>query len=92
MDLRIFGATFAAIFLAELGDKTQLAVLTLVASTREPLSVFVGAVAALAIVTLLGVLIGEGVASLVPAWMLRKAAALVFLGVGVALLLGKVGT
>ena len=47
MDLKIIGTTFMTLFLAEMGDKTQLAVLSLTAASRQPLSVFVGAVSAL---------------------------------------------
>ena len=47
MDWKVFWVTFGAIFLAEMGDKTQLAALTMAAETRLPLSVFLGAAAAL---------------------------------------------
>ena len=47
MDWRVFAATFAALFVAELGDKTQLAVITLTSKHQNPWSVFLGATAAL---------------------------------------------
>ncbi len=59
MNWRIVASTFGAIFLAELGDKTQLAAITLSASTGRPLSVLVGASAALVTVTILGDLPGR---------------------------------
>jgi len=46
--------TFGLIFLAEMGDKTQLAVLSMAAGTDAPWSVFVGAAVALCLVSLLG--------------------------------------
>lgn len=42
MDYRVFVTTFATLFLAEMGDKTQLAAINLTASTKQPLSVFLG--------------------------------------------------
>jgi len=74
---------FTTLFLAELGDKTQLAVFTLTASSKAPLSVFVGSVLALSVVTGLGVLFGQGVTKLVPVEILNKSAALLFIGIGV---------
>ena len=89
MALRLIATTFTTLFLAELGDKTQLAVLSLTASSRQPLAVFVGAACALLAVTAIGVLVGEGVSRIVPAWLIQKAAALAFITSGVILLLGK---
>ena len=43
MDLRIFLTTFGIIFLAEMGDKTQLAAMTMAADTKKPWAVFLGA-------------------------------------------------
>jgi putative Ca2+/H+ antiporter (TMEM165/GDT1 family) len=76
-------STFALLFLAELGDKTQLAVITMTAKHKMPLQVFVGAVAALAVVTGLGVLGGELLTRLVPANILHKIAAGGFVLMGV---------
>jgi putative Ca2+/H+ antiporter (TMEM165/GDT1 family) len=89
MDLKIVGATFMTLFLAEMGDKTQLAVLSLAAATRQPLAVFVGAAGALLLVTGLGVLVGEGLTRIVPEVILHKAAALLFIVIGVVMLFSK---
>ena len=89
MDLKIVGATFMTLFLAEMGDKTQLAVLSLAAATRQPLAVFVGAAGALLLVTGLGVLVGEGLTRIVPEVILHKAAALLFIVIGVIMLFSK---
>ncbi|HEX9781004.1 MAG TPA: TMEM165/GDT1 family protein [bacterium] len=87
MDLAVMLTTFTTLFLAELGDKTQLAVLSLVASTRRPLSVFVGGAAALLAVTAIGVLFGQGLTRVVPESLLRRTAAAAFIIVGLVLFL-----
>lgn len=89
MDLRLIVTTFTTLFLAEMGDKTQLAVLSLAASTKQPLAVFVGAALALLSVTAIGVLVGEGVSRIVPSWFLQKAAAIAFLAIGLIMFVGK---
>jgi len=89
MDLRLIATTFTTLFLAELGDKTQLAVLSLTASSRQPLAVFVGAACALLAVTAIGVLVGEGVSRIVPAWLIQKAAAVAFIVIGLIMFVGK---
>lgn len=86
MDLTVFTTAFTTLFLAEMGDKTQLAVLTLAASTKRPASVFVGASLALVVVTGLGALAGEGAARLVPTDYLNKGAAFLFIGIGIWML------
>ena len=69
--------SFLLIFVAELGDKTQIALLTLVASTGAPWSVFAGGTLALWSVSLLGVFVGATLLARVPAlWVHRGAAAL----------------
>lgn len=83
MDWKVFATTFVALLLAELGDKTQLAVITLTCKHQQPLPVFLGATIALASVTLLGVLGGEVALRLVSPHILRKAAAALFLVMGV---------
>ena len=89
MDWRVFFATLGTIFLAELGDKTQVAVIMMTSKTGRPLSVFGGAVMALALVTLIGVLVGESLISVVPQHILKKAAALAFIIIGVWMFFGK---
>ncbi len=83
MDWRVVLTTFTTLFLAELGDKTQLAAMSLSASTKKPLSVFVGGTAALAVVTGIGVLFGETLLRVVPAIVVRRGAAVLFVGMGV---------
>lgn len=89
MDWKIFLTTFGTIFLAELGDKTQLAAILMTSKTGRPLSVFWGAVIALSLVTLVGVLIGEGLIAILPQNLLKKGAALAFITIGLIMFLSK---
>ena len=75
-------SSFALIFLAEFGDKTQVALIALVAGTGEPWAVFLGGTLALWVVSLIGILLGSTVLRRVrKAWM-HRAAALLFLVFG----------
>ena len=89
MDWRVFLTTFGILFMAELGDKTQLAVIAMTAQTRKPLGVFWGAVAALALATRLGVAFGHLAHQWVRVDVLRKAAATIFMVLGVLMFFGK---
>jgi putative Ca2+/H+ antiporter (TMEM165/GDT1 family) len=90
MDWRTFAATFGAIFLAEMGDKTQLAAVTMAAQSGKPWSVFLGATAALAGVSALGVLVGGALGTHLPLEWVKRAGALLFIAIGVLMLFGKV--
>ncbi|WP_407641877.1 TMEM165/GDT1 family protein [Calothrix rhizosoleniae] len=59
----VFGTTFVTIFLAEIGDKTQLSTLLMSAESHEPWMVFIGSAVALVTTSLLGVLVGSWMAS-----------------------------
>lgn len=89
MDWQTFWATFGIVFLAEMGDKTQLAALSLTAEKQAPLSVLAGACSALFLATLLGVLVGGVVAQFVPEQVIKKVAGVAFLVIGGLMLLGK---
>jgi putative Ca2+/H+ antiporter (TMEM165/GDT1 family) len=89
MDLKTFFVTFGTIFLAELGDKTQLAAIIMTSKTGQPLSVFLGAIIALSLVTLIGVFIGEGLISIIPQNILKKGAAITFILIGLVMFFGK---
>ena len=87
MDLKTLIGTCVAVFLAEMGDKTQLAVFGAAATTRRPLEVFLGATIGLALVTLLAVVVGYLAGHLVPARWLRVVGGVLFVGIGLSLLL-----
>lgn len=59
----VFSSTFITIFLAELGDKTQLSTLLMSAESQAPEVVFLGAATALIATSLLGVILGQWIAS-----------------------------
>ncbi|WP_369801655.1 TMEM165/GDT1 family protein [Cyanobium sp. NIES-981] len=69
-----FITTFTTVFLAELGDKTQLAALLLSAQSGRPLVVFLGASLALICSSLVGVLLGRWLARVMPAQQLERLA------------------
>lgn len=82
MDWRLVLSTFGLLFVAELGDKTQLAVFALAARHRAPWPVFLGATLALALVSLLGAFLGGLVGCYLPTKYVQIGAGLLFIGVG----------
>jgi Ca2+/H+ antiporter, TMEM165/GDT1 family len=89
MDLRVLLTTFGVIFLAEMGDKTQLAAMTMSAQTKKPWAVFLGASLALTAVSALGVVVGATLGNYVPLDWVKRIAAVAFIVIGVLMLLGK---
>jgi putative Ca2+/H+ antiporter (TMEM165/GDT1 family) len=87
--LRVLLSTFALLFVAELGDKTQLAVINMTAKHKMPLWVFLGATLALAAVTAVGVLGGELLTRIIPETALRKVAAGLFVVMGLLMWFDK---
>jgi len=84
MDLITVAVAFGLIFLAELGDKTQLAVLAM-ATQRGPLSVFLGASLALVVSTAVAVILGTVAKGYLPEGslrLLRYAAGALFIAFG----------
>ncbi|MCM1984290.1 TMEM165/GDT1 family protein [Lyngbya confervoides] len=86
MDWQLLGMTFGLVFLSELGDKSQLAAIALSGSCRHPRAIFLGSAAALVVASFLGVLVGEGVAQVLPTQVLKGAAALGFACLGLSIL------
>lgn len=89
MEWKIFWTAFATLFLAELGDKTQLAVITMTSKTNAAISVFLGAALALILVTAIGVLFGSVITQYVPVEWLQRIVAVAFIAIGVLMLWGK---
>ena len=75
----IFISTFITIFLAELGDKTQIATLAISGSSNKPLAVFLGSSFALVLASLLGVILGSSFSKLIPTTFIQVSAAIGFL-------------
>ncbi|MCL7454415.1 MAG: TMEM165/GDT1 family protein [Anaerolineae bacterium] len=86
---RVMLSTFALLFVAELGDKTQLAVISMTAKHKAPIWIFIGATVALAAVTGLGVLGGELLTRIIPEAVLRKVAAVLFVLMGLLMWFDK---
>jgi putative Ca2+/H+ antiporter (TMEM165/GDT1 family) len=82
MDWNALFSTLGLVFIAELGDKTQLAVVTQTCKHRKPWAVFLGASAALIAVTALGAIGGQILGQFIPERILRIAAALAFVVMG----------
>lgn len=82
-----FSTAFLLNFVAELGDKTQLAVVFLAAAYRAPASVFAGASLALVAIAATSVGIGSGLARVLQARSLRLASTALFIGAGALLIL-----
>jgi Ca2+/H+ antiporter, TMEM165/GDT1 family len=89
MDWKIFGTAFVTLFLAELGDKTQLAIITMTANTDSKLAVFLGASLALVFVSLLAVVFGGLLSQYIPTEWLQRIVAVAFIVIGVLMLFGK---
>lgn len=90
MDLRLFATVFASVFVAELGDKTQLATLLYASDASHPkLTVFAASACALVLTSALGVLAGSLLAEYVQPKVVRWVAGLGFLAIGLWILLGS---
>jgi putative Ca2+/H+ antiporter (TMEM165/GDT1 family) len=88
--MKTFWLTFVTLFLAELGDKTQLSVISLTSKTKQPMWVYLGAVAGLAVVSLIGVLVGDALVRVVPETVIRRTAAVAFLIIGLLMFFNKI--
>ena len=89
MDWKLLFATFGAIFVAELGDKTQLATLSISSGTTSRWTIFAGAALALVCTSALGVLGGDIVAKFVSPIWIRRIAGIVFIAMGLSYLFRK---
>ncbi|MBM3949556.1 MAG: hypothetical protein FJ312_10060 [SAR202 cluster bacterium] len=86
---KLFISTFGLIFLAELGDKTQITVITLSSKTSKPIVIFLGAVVVLAVVTAVGAVAGGVITRFVPIEWVPNGAAVTLISVGILMLFGK---
>jgi putative Ca2+/H+ antiporter (TMEM165/GDT1 family) len=91
MDLKVMLTTFGMIFLAELGDKTQLAIFAFAAESKTRLAVFLGSASAQVLTSLLAVVFGAGVSRLIPTNYIKAGAGALFLLLGLWMLLSPGG-
>ncbi len=89
MDWRVCLTTFGVIFLAEMGDKTQLAAMTMAAQSKKPWAVFIGSALALTAVSAIGVLAGSVIGNYIPLVWVKRAAAVAFIAIGILILTGR---
>ena len=85
--ISVFLTTFSTVFLAELGDKTQIATLLLSAQSGKPIVVFIGASLALVCSSLVGVLLGRWLSQVIPAQRFEYMAGTLMVGIGLLLFL-----
>ena len=84
MDIKILITVFSVVFIAELGDKTQLATMLFAADKHvNKLTVFVGASVALIVASAIGVLAGSVISQYISERQLRYLAGIGFIGIGV---------
>ena len=86
MDFPLLFSTFLTVFLAELGDKTQLATVALSGTSSRPLAVFLGSSSALVLASLIGALAGGSIAAVIRTDVLQLLASIGFLVIGGRLL------
>ena len=89
MILSLLLSTFITIFIAELGDKTQLATLTMSGTSNKPLAVFLGSSTALVFASLIGALAGGSISNFVPEIILKSIASVTFFILGIRLFLNS---
>ena len=86
---KVFLTTFGIMFLSEIGDKTQLAVMSLSSRFRSPWIVFAGAALALVLATAAGVFVGRELHAYVGGKALRFISGGLFVLFGFLILIGK---
>lgn len=89
MDWRVMFTTFGIIFLAEMGDKTQIAAMTMAAEKQRPWAVFLGASLALAAVSAIGIIVGSALGHYLPVEWIKRVAGAAFIVIGILVLSGK---
>ena len=81
--LAIFVSTFVSVFLAELGDKTQVATLLLSAESGKPVIVFIGASIALICSTLVVVILGRWLSETISQVRIKFASGILMITIGI---------
>lgn len=87
LNAKLIASTFVMIFLAELGDKTQISTFALASNSKSMLSVFIGAAGALVLTSLIAVALGGVIGRFVPEKIIKFVSAAVFIGFGVLTLI-----
>ncbi len=82
--------TFFLIFIAELGDKTQVATMLLSAKSNSVMAVFIGSSFALICSSFMGVFAGAYITKYVPPHYIQNTAGILFVAMGILILSGKI--
>ncbi len=90
MELKLFIMTFVSVFLADLGDKTQLAIVGFAASGKSPWIVFLGSACALILTSLLGVIVGASLQKILPVRTVHIISGIIFIGIGILLIIKNI--
>ena len=90
MDFKLMSATFLTVFFAEMGDKTQLAALSLSARGKSIVEIFIGSVLALVLATVIGIAVGRLGAEFLSPRALQLGSGSLFILMGVLILWGKI--
>lgn len=90
MDFRLLMSTFVTVFLAELGDKTQISTFTIAAGSNARWSVFAGSALALVTSSLLAVTVADQIARRVNVKWLEGGAGVLLIGMGIFYVVGAV--
>ncbi|MFQ6605952.1 MAG: TMEM165/GDT1 family protein [Fidelibacterota bacterium] len=88
--MKAIWVAFATIFIAELGDKTQLAILALKSKGLSGFGLFIGAMVAFAVLTGLAIIFGDVIQEYINPEIVEKLAATSFIIIGVLMWMGKI--
>lgn len=88
--LKIIITTFCMVFIAELGDKTQLQTMLIATQTQSKFAVFIGASLALVFSALLGVIAGTYITRYIPPNYLQYGAGMAFIIIGILTISGRI--
>jgi putative Ca2+/H+ antiporter (TMEM165/GDT1 family) len=88
--LKIIFSTFFLVFLAELGDKTQITTMMLASESKSKTAVFIGSASALICSSLLGVLAGTLINKYIPESIIKISSGTAFIIIGILFLLNKI--
>ena len=87
MDIKTLLITFVTIFLAELGDKTQIATLAFSLKNKSPISVFIGSSLALVLSCLVAVIFGSFLVKFMPFNYIKVVSGVIFITLGIWMLI-----
>ena len=90
MDWKIVLTTFAAVFVAEVADKTQLVGIAMASKTMNPVSVLTGSVAAYIVITAVSVFLGSALGHWIKPEILRVGGAVLFIAIGILMFFDKI--